>query len=783
MNRFVLWSRDRTKRLELTEIEADAGVGGKAGEAREAGEVGTAGEAGKAQEAREAREAREAEETGTAGEAGAVREVGTAGEARTVGITGTAGTSGEARTAETAGRAGKAGTSLRLCLAGALDTPVFEGRLDKMLVLSSGRPWRFDNPRLNDIRLTAEPDKIRMTCRLGGLDLSLVFAFDRHHCLRINATWHNRTGTRLTDISAGIVFELPRHQKEMVTIPHMIYNNNPSADPDRVVPKLGAGPGRGFICEEHRLPIPCVNVEWTDSFGAGYFSLFSVPAYVETADGKVQYGSLGALQNEGRTTAAALSGTLMFNGEKDVVYTGKSKTAPYSEGYLDFPTGFSLAKEYVLDWGTLPQSGWGFRETVRQGLQLFEPVGTRPLSLQEMIRLKTNAMDDRWRSDGEEGSAGYVKFGDSNEFGNVSGRPLHYMYGWTGQCLKLAWCDATIGFAEGEEERIARCEQAVDFYLRGSRTGIPGLRHGSYRLADDQWDSFHWNKRSVASSRAYGESMADLAEIILLFREEGRQIPAEWIESLREAVGFFQRGVLPSQIYPAAWTMEDGQPADGMITAAGIPCLIAAAKAYRVTGEQIYLDHAAAVMERYYELHAQTFERPFSRSTLDARCEDKEAGMYFFLAAYELYVLTKEERYRSWAEAAADWLLTFVFVWDPAFDRGTGFRSSGFKATGWPGVSVQNHHLDVFFPTFEFWHFGRMTGSPVYERMGRLIFESMGQGICTRPGEWGFTVAGEQAEGFYQTNYHNRGHNNTWNPSWVIALVLANALRFKDAWN
>ncbi|UUZ85142.1 hypothetical protein LJK88_17120 [Paenibacillus sp. P26] len=39
---------------------------------------------------------------------------------------------------------------------------------------------------------------------------------------------------------------------------------------------------------------------------------------------------------------------------------------------------------------------------------------------------------------------------------------------------------------------------------------------------------------------------------------------------------------------------------------------------------------AEAAMQRYYELHAETFERPFARSTLDAKCEDKEAGMYFF---------------------------------------------------------------------------------------------------------------------------------------------------------
>ncbi|XEC96120.1 hypothetical protein AB6A23_06050 [Paenibacillus tarimensis] len=657
--------------------------------------------------------------------------------------------------------------------------PYFAGYLDEMLTCSAGRPWRWHFHRLKDARIRPKPGGVQISGSLEALHFTMELSFDEHQLLNINATWENRTDRTLEDVAAGLQFPLHRREREKVTIPHMIYNNNPSADPDRVVPRLGAGPGKGFICEEHRLPIPCVNVEWNEDTGNRYFSLFSLPSYEESSEGVVRYGSLGAVREDNRTLAVAMSGVLMFNGEKDIYYIGKSATERYEDGYVNFPAGHALLKRYALDWGNVTEQGRGFREIIRKGSKLYKPEGVKPLALEEIIRLKTNALDDRWRSNGL-GAAGYVKFTDSNAFGLVSKQPLHYMYGWTGQCLKLAWCDAKLGFVRGRKGRISRCREAVDFYLRESGTGIPGMRHSTYRLTDGQWDDFKRNKQPAVSSRALGETITDLADIWLLFRDNGREVPAHWAEELRESAEFFMRSVLPSGIYPAAWRL-DGKPTDDMNTAAGLPCLIACAKAYRVTGKSRYLEHAETAMERYYELHAATFDRPFARSTIDARCEDKEAGMYFFLAAYELFLLTGKERYSEWAEIAADWLLTFVYMWNPAYDRGSALRDAGFNAVGWPGVSVQNHHLDVFFPSYELWRFGQLTGKPHYERWGRTIFDAMGQGICTKPGEWGFTVIGEQAEGFYQTNYHRRGYANTWNPSWVIALVLHNALRFQDS--
>lgn len=664
----------------------------------------------------------------------------------------------------------------------ATERPYFEGNLSRMLVGSIGRPWRADPLTAADTRIEPQGDALRIRVEADPWSVGLELSFDAEGLLRIGASWTNRTDRTLHDAAVGIEWELGTRDKEIVTIPHMIYNNNPSADPARIVPRLGVGEGKGFLCEEHRLPIPCVNSEWREKDGCRrYLSFYSLPDYVESPDGTVCYGSMGAYRRDGRTTIAAMSGVLMFNGEKDVVYVTKNKTAPYDGGYTDFPPGFVLSKTYVLDWGTLAEPGRAFVQVVRRAVGLYRPQGASPHTVDEIVRLKSAAMDDRWREAGA--AAGYVKFNDTNDFGLVSKKHgLHYMYGWTGQCLKLAWCDAVLGFEEREPERVARCRKAADFYVRESGTGVPGLRHCAYYLEDGRWDDFRWLEEPVVSSRAYGETIGDLADIVMLFRGRGERVPASWEEALREAADFFADRLLPSGIYPPGWRL-DGTPADETITAAGIPCAIALLKTFRATGRERYLAVARACMDRYYELHARTFERPFARSTLDARCEDKEAGMYFFLAAYELFRLTGGSDYKDWAELAADWLLTYVYMWSPAWDRGSAFREAGFNAVGWPGVSVQNHHLDVFFPTYELWRFGLETGNELYIRLARTIFGALGQGICTKPGEWGFTVVGEQAEGFFQSNFQGRGRSNTWNPSWVISEVLHHALRFRQEAN
>jgi hypothetical protein len=198
-------------------------------------------------------------------------------------------------------------------------------------------------------------------------------------------------------------------------------------------------------------------------------------------------------------------------------------------------------------------------------------------------------------------------------------------------------------------------------------------------------------------------------------------------------------------------------------------------------------DCALLLLHRYYNLFARTFERPFSRSTLDAACEDKEAGIYFFLAAYRAFALTGEKTFAEYARLAAEWITTFVYFWDVGFRPGSPCAVNGFQSTFWPGVSVQNQHLDVFFVPYEVYDLGKRLKDPLLVDVGQGVLKALTHGIAQRPGHWGFPTPGEQAEQFNQTNYFQgpfapadwRGGYNKWNPSWIIGLVLQAGMRFK----
>jgi hypothetical protein len=348
---------------------------------------------------------------------------------------------------------------------------------------------------------------------------------------------------------------------------------------------------------------------------------------------------------------------------------------------------------------------------------------------------------------------------------------VDFLYGWTGQCLRLAWCEAWVGLERGDHDRLARARAVVEFYVAGSGTGISGLRYNSYVHDDRWWQGQRLDGSSIISARAHGETMVDLADLITLYRRHEEPVPSSWTQALREAAEMISTTTLATGVVPLGWT-ETGEPADDLVCAAGIPAAHSVAKAAAVLEDRRLLDRAVEMAEAYHQVYGVDFDRPFARSTLDAACEDKEGGLAYLELLLTMHEVTGDEEYLQRALVTADWLLTWVYHWNPVQDRGASLRERGFSAIGWPGVSVQNHHLDVFFPSFDLWRLGALTGDERLQAWAWTIVSAMGQGICTAPGEWEFDVVGEQAEAFYVTTWQRRGFSNTWNPSWVIAHPL-----------
>ncbi|WP_157973863.1 hypothetical protein [Desertihabitans aurantiacus] len=645
------------------------------------------------------------------------------------------------------------------------------GLLGRSLVVSRGRPWAAVTPGLREPRVQLEDDLVRVTGRVGGLAVE-VRARLQPGRLWLDLVWRNDSDATVEDLAVGLQLDGPAGA--VVTLPQVVYADNPSADPDRPVPHVGRG---GFVTELHRLPVPGACLQ---SGNGATTTLVVLPDADEDEAGRVHYGSLGVVSEDDGTRVLALSGVVAFDGEPDVTYVHKARVAHTDRGYRTLAPGATLRQRLLLDRGhAVP--GHGFRELVRIGREVFgggERVRTGPLSDAEHTDLRLAALDARFFADGE--VAGYVKFPAWGEPRRRPGRPaVDFLYGWTGQCLRLAWCDAWVGLERGQPGRVRRARAAVDFYLAGSATEVPGLRLNSYIHDERRWQGLRRRGVELVSSRAHGETLCDLADLVTLLRRHGEPVPPAWLEALREGAELVTTAVLPSGLVPVGW-QPDGTPGSDLACSAGIPAVQAVARAAHVLGDDRLLGRAVELAEAYHELHTRTFARPFTHSTLDAACEDKEGGLGYLALVLELHDRTGEQRWLERAEVTADWLLTWVYHWNPRHDRGAPLRERGFDAVGWPGVSVQNHHLDVFFPTFDLWRLGRLTGETHLQRWARTILATMGQGVCRTPGEWGFDVVGEQGEAFFVTEWQDRGTSNTWNPSWVIALPLWQLLRFAE---
>lgn len=657
---------------------------------------------------------------------------------------------------------------------------------------STTRPFHADGNEWVFVSGREDGDTAEFSYECGAIRGTLIFTAGEL-ALNIKVEFKNISKEEVVDFAGKIVIPVVGRGKNKITLPNMIYNDNPSAVPEKIVPHIGEEAGGGIIVEEHRLPIPAVNAEWMSDGIPSYITLLSVPAVV-TGDER-EYWSVGVIKEEDGETLTAMSGPLMFNGMKDVVYGGRNTPMSYLKGYHYIRSRETIEKSFCLAWGQLdPVHGIGkaFQNIVELGYHILKPQTVRQHTLDEMTAYKKNVLDSRYYMD--DSCSGYMTFGDANTFGNISGRPEYFLYGWTGQCIKLAWCDCVLGLTTDETFRFDRGFEIVDFFVKGGQNReIPGLFYGYYLIEKQEWRGVWKDPNAELASRIEGESVSDLIDVMTLMKEHGKEIPKHWIQAVKDACAFFMDETYQTGdgIYPMGWGL-DGSISNPIKNAAGMPCVLALAKASEFFGEPAYLEYAKKKYEIYAEMHMKTFEIPFARATMDAKCEDKEAGLYFFEAAAEIYRQTKEEKFKTWAEIAGDWILTFVFFWETGFQKDTPCYKKNFRTTGWPGVSVQNHHLDVFFPSFEMYQFGRLSGIKKFEDMGKHICAALTYGVCTYDGEWGFSVIGEQGEHYYHTNYfqvrypnvmrhmHNwRGGMQVWNPSWITAQVFSSTLRFK----
>ena len=647
---------------------------------------------------------------------------------------------------------------------------------------SIGKPWQLRDSKFKSIDVVIKNNYIIVTAETEFFRIEDNFSFTGKQ-LWINRKWKYNGEKTIADFVLGTRLSAGNGNKEKITIPHVIYNDNPGSSPERLIPHLHREKDYSLVVEEHRLPIPAVNVEWEEMGEFLGLTLFAIPSDISGE----HCWSMGGVHNGRNLDIVCLSGVLAFNNHKDMVYGRQNQMMEYPVGgYLELRPGFSVEKRMVIDFCGVENEGRGFNRIVRVGMDLFKPEARPVLTMDETIRLKKNALISRWCGDQELG--GFTHLPSTPEEGNIYKYRAGYLFGWTGQSLRLAWCALNLGIRDNDKSMIDKGLAVMDCFDKAPEfPGVPGMKYHYYDLLDKAWYADAGRRTTLLSSRMAGESLANFADCVMLLQSNNMTVKESWNDTLKGISRFLcsDKRLTADGIYPVFFNSQ-GQANESLITGGGTSCVAGLIATAEATGNAELAERGIKILKRYYELFGETMERPFSRATLDASCEDKESGIYFFLAAYRAFKLTGDSIFAEYAKLAAEWICTYVYLWDVKLRDESVCGKNSFSSIFWPGVSVQNMHLDVFFPAYEIYDFGKITGDEVFAKIGKGVMDAWTHGIAKYPGHWGYPTLGEQGEQFNQTNYYQgpystkdwRGGFNPWNPSWIIALVLQAALKF-----
>jgi hypothetical protein len=574
-------------------------------------------------------------------------------------------------------------------------------------------------------------------------------------------------------------------------LPGIIYNGNVGTYPTAPVPRLLPVPNAKGVYEEHRYPVPFVNLESTVARRRIYASLLTIPSKVPQGHlGDDQWWSLGLEWRWGGTVdLLSISGAVATNGMNSMVYGNLNGFDPYEHAYIDVQGETTFEKTFYIDCGIAPRVGYAFRETLLKALQIFKPYDTPHLTMKETMGLKLEYASDLYIEQAD-GTAGFPLWPPDHAGRQNPYKP--FMYGWLGDNLAVAYGLLAAGERTKNQNYWRMGVNTIQFFVDHVRRDTPGLLFGDYYYTERTWiPGRFWNvpwPNSVAA-RQLGESLEQLADCTLWAKAHHMAEADRWQKLLVEAGNFLvttkrYKGMFPRSWYPDGQAVgwEEGKiPTAAEITAAGALLVSPLVKASQLTGDKRYLETAELALRAYYEAFGRDLQVSYLGCDLDAAAQDKGAGWAFMHAALAVYEATKQPEYLDWARDAADWTLTWYVMYDMQLPPTSPLH--GFVNTiGWTGISVQNEELDCFgqFLAPDYYRLGKYLGDPRYEDLGRTMFYAPTQAIA-RPGAmFGVKTPGMELEHFNHTNC-TYIRNGAWRgPSWSEGLLWILAATLYD---
>lgn len=338
--------------------------------------------------------------------------------------------------------------------------------------------------------------------------------------------------------------------------------------------------------------------------------------------------------------------------------------------------------------------------------------------------------------------------------------------GFIGRVFLNALYALQYGEQTGDQQLVEDAYAVYESYLANGFT-----KNGFIREKVDFKRDFELKELSI---RRQSEGVMALLYFLEYEKSKGRNHP-EWEKKIHVLLQKFIALQRDDHSFPRKFddNMRVIDDTGGSSSCAVLPLTMA----YQYFGEPKYLE--VAEMTASYMKKESVDKGVYFSSTLDARCEDKEASIYITTAYYYLWLATGKQEYIDHATKSVYFSLSYYYTWDVPFAKGQLLGDLGLKSRGWGNVSVENNHIDVY--VFEFidvlnW-LSKHNGDKRLADFGKVIASSMQDQLLPVDGRLcGVAKPGYYPEVVQHTNwdygFNGKGYyNRLFGPGWVVASL------------
>lgn len=520
---------------------------------------------------------------------------------------------------------------------------------------------------------------------------------------------------------------------------------------------------------EDRLSTPLCCV--FDPSGKRYYSVMRIADFKEDAlathksgevmlSGRSDVGYLGFENRDGRSA-------LCFgypSQETPATYIRKKTLAPATYTFTLLKAGermdlcWQLKEGQTDTFGTLVSSMWEYS---------FDTYNPQPVPTPYGDDFFKKTLTNYFRESFVESD--YIRYTSGEGLVCADCKPQKgAQVGFVGRVLLNAFNSLEYGTACGDEDLVNKGKVVFDDYLsRGfAENGLIKEHINTQTRQPEQDCSIRRQSEGIYATLLY-----------LDFEARNGRRHKEWDTAIRKLLDLLLSLQNADGSFPRRFKYDLSviDATGGSTGSATLPLLMG----YRYFRDKKYLQAARRTID-YLEAEVIAKSDYFS-STLDARCEDKEAAIAAATATYYMALTSsgkERDRYASLCRQASFFALSWYYTWDVPFAQGQMLGDLGFKSRGWGNVSAENNHIDVF--VFEFGNvlkwLSEYYGEPRFSAFLEVMRSSMKQLLPLKGKLNGIAKVGFYPEVVQHTNWdygrNGKGYyNNIFAPGWTVASL------------